>query len=104
LDKKSIQDLDQLIPFSAKDPELIKMKHQRIVDCSCKIFFKKGFHPTTIRDIATACDMSMGQLYHYISSKDDVLFLVHKEMQKEMLKLKKLLIGVFLLKAILQKN
>ena len=25
--------------------------------------------------------MSMGQLYHYISSKDDVLFLVHKHMQ-----------------------
>ena len=26
--------------------------------------------------------MSMGQLYHYISSKDDVLYLVHKHMQK----------------------
>ena len=26
--------------------------------------------------------MSMGQLYHYISSKDDVLYMVHKHMQK----------------------
>ena len=25
--------------------------------------------------------MSMGQLYHYISSKDDVLFLIYKHMQ-----------------------
>ena len=82
LDKKAFQDLDNLISLSAKDPELIRQKHQRIVDCSCKLFFKKGYHPTTIRDIAKACGMSMGQLYHYISSKDDVLFLVHKQMQK----------------------
>ena len=25
--------------------------------------------------------MSMGQMYHYIASKDDVLFLIHKHMQ-----------------------
>lgn len=43
--------------------------------------FEKGYHPTTIRDIAQACGMSLGQLYHYISSKDDVLHLVHKHMQ-----------------------
>jgi AcrR family transcriptional regulator len=52
------------------------------VDGACKIFFNKGYHPTTIREIAKACRMSMGQLYHYISSKDDVLYLVHKHMQK----------------------
>lgn len=73
---------DLLISPSNSAPELIKMKHQRIVESACKVFFKKGYHPTTTRDIAKACDMSMGQLYHYISSKDDVLFLVHKHMQK----------------------
>ena len=73
---------DLLISPSNADPDLIKMKHQRIVESACKVFFKKGYHPTTTRDIAKACDMSMGQLYHYISSKDDVLFLVHKHMQK----------------------
>jgi len=51
------------------------------VDGACRIFFEKGYHPTTIRDIVQACGMSMGQLYHYISSKDDVLYLVHKHMQ-----------------------
>ena len=34
-----------------------------------------------MREIAEAAGMSMGQLYHYISSKDDVLFLIHKHMQ-----------------------
>jgi AcrR family transcriptional regulator len=73
---------DNLIHSSAKNIDLIEKRHKQIVDGACQIFFKKGYHPTTIRDIAQACGMSMGQLYHYISSKDDVLYLVHNHMQK----------------------
>lgn len=73
---------DNLISSSTKNIHLIEMKHQKIVDCACTVLFKKGYHLTTIREIAKACHMSMGQLYHYISSKDDILFLVHKHMQK----------------------
>jgi AcrR family transcriptional regulator len=80
--KRWYKHAEKLIPSSAKDGDLIELKHQQIVEGACRVFFKKGFHPTTIREIAQACDMSMGQLYHYISSKDDVLFLVHKHMQK----------------------
>lgn len=69
---------------SAKDEILIENKQKQIVQGACKIFFTKGYHPTTIREIAEACDMSMGQLYHYISSKDDVLFLVHKHFHEIM--------------------
>jgi len=67
---------------SAQNASLIEKRHQQIVAGACKIFFKKGFHPTTTREIAKACGMSIGQLYHYISSKDDVLYLVHKHMQQ----------------------
>ncbi len=74
--------MHHLIPSTAKNPELVMLKHQRIVNGALKVLFKKGYHLTTIREIAAACGMSMGQLYHYISSKDDILFLVHKHMQK----------------------
>ncbi len=67
---------------SSKNVRLVEEKHDQIVKGACRIFYKKGYHPTTIRMIANACGMSMGQLYHYISSKDDVLYLVHKHMQK----------------------
>jgi AcrR family transcriptional regulator len=70
-----------LIHAASKNTDLIQKKHQQIVDGACQVFFKKGYHPTTIRDIARACGMSMGQLYYYISSKDDALFLIHKHMQ-----------------------
>lgn len=67
---------------STKNATLAEIKHRKIVHGACKVFFKKGYHPTTIRDIAKACGMSMGQLYHYVTSKDDVLYLVHKHMHK----------------------
>ena len=65
----------------AKDVDLIEKKHRQIIDGACSKFFKKGYHKTTIREIAVASGMSMGQLYHYIASKDDVLFLIYKHMQ-----------------------
>jgi AcrR family transcriptional regulator len=74
--------IDHLISSPSKDAELIQLKHQKIVNGACKVMFEKGYHLTTIREIATGCNMSMGQLYHYISCKDDILFLIHRHMQQ----------------------
>ena len=74
--------IDHLISSPSKDAELIQLKHQKIVNGACKVMFEKGYHLTTIREIAKACNMSMGQLYHYISCKDDILFLIHRHMQR----------------------
>jgi TetR/AcrR family transcriptional regulator, cholesterol catabolism regulator len=64
------------------DRELAEMKQRHIVDCASRVLFERGFHRTSIRDVAGACDMSMGQLYHYISSKDDILYLMHRHSQQ----------------------
>jgi AcrR family transcriptional regulator len=73
--------VDALIKVAAKKHHAVEAKHRQIVEGACQVFFRKGFHPTSTREIAQAAGMSMGQLYHYISSKDDVLFLMHKHMQ-----------------------
>jgi AcrR family transcriptional regulator len=52
-------------------------KRRHIVERASSILFERGFHGTSIRDIAAASDMSMGQLYCYISSKGDILCLMH---------------------------
>jgi len=85
--KPAMQDQSRVFPkelifASTKNVPLVENKHQQIVEGACKIFFEKGYHPTTIRDIAKACGMSMGQLYHYIHSKDDVLYLIHRHMHQ----------------------
>lgn len=66
----------------AGDRELTHTKQRQIVESASGVLFEKGFHRTSIRDIAAACGMSMGQLYHYIASKDDLLYLMHKHMQE----------------------
>jgi AcrR family transcriptional regulator len=70
------------LPAGAADHELTAMKQRLIVEGASKVLFEKGFGKTSIRDIASACGMSMGQLYHYISSKDDILYLMHRRSQE----------------------
>lgn len=81
--KEAKQVLSQYsIPSSAKKLQAVAKKQNQIVEGACKVFFQKGFDRTSIREIASACGMSMGQIYHYISSKDDILLLVHKHMHE----------------------
>jgi AcrR family transcriptional regulator len=43
----------------------------QIVMAAADLFHKKGYGPTTTRDIGEACNISPGHLYYYIKSKDD---------------------------------
>ena len=51
---------------------------ERILATAAKVFADKGFHPTTMRDLSRATGMSLAGLYHYISGKDDLLFLIQQ--------------------------
>lgn len=42
---------------------------------AASLFVKKGYHQSSIRDIAEWCGISIGALYHYINSKEDILSL-----------------------------
>ena len=72
----------QELPAGPADRDLTEQKQRRIVEGASKVLFEQGFHGVSIRDIASACGMSMGQLYHYISSKDDILYLMHRYSQE----------------------
>ena len=67
---------------SAKDTNLIEIRQRQIAASAGRLFIKRGYHPTTLRDISKASGMSMGQIYHYVSSKDDILYLIHKYNQE----------------------
>lgn len=68
-----------MVKTKIKDPELIRIKQRQICQGALKVFRTKGFHAASIREIATASGISLGSLYDYIEKKDDILFLVHKE-------------------------
>ena len=83
LEEMQLRVAEHDLPGGPADRELTEMKQRLIVERASDVLFTKGFHGTSIRDIAAACDMSMGQLYHYISSKDDLLFLMHLYSQEQ---------------------
>ena len=53
-------------------------KLQQILKTSAKIFAEKGFHRTSIRDIARAQGMSLAGLYYYFQTKDELLYLIQE--------------------------
>jgi AcrR family transcriptional regulator len=41
-----------------------------------RLFRERGFHATSMQDLAEALGMNRGSLYHYIESKDDLLWTI----------------------------
>ena len=54
-------------------------KLRQILKTSAKIFAEKGFHHTSIRDIARATKMSLAGLYYYFRTKEELLFLIQEQ-------------------------
>lgn len=68
-----------MIKTTTKNQELVRKRQKEIFRGAMKIFQKKGFHATSMREIAKATGISLGNLYSYITKKEDILFLVHKD-------------------------
>ncbi len=75
-------DLKTSIASNIKDKELINVRRQELVNAAVELFVRKGFHKTTVREIAREFGMSMGTLYDYIRTKEDILFLVCDHISK----------------------
>lgn len=83
------------VPTQIKDPDLVKQRRRQIVDASVQLFIKNGFHKTTTRQIARFSGFSIGSLYEYVTSKEDVLYLVCDAIHSEVeISVGKILAGV----------
>jgi AcrR family transcriptional regulator len=71
------------IPTTIKDQDLVALRRGEIIDVATRLFLERGFHKTSIRDIARACPFNMESLYMYVSSKEDILFLVAQHLIDE---------------------
>ena len=59
-----------------KNKKLVEERRRQIVDVAVKLFIKHGYHKTTTRILARETGLSIGSLYEYVSTKEDVLYLV----------------------------
>src|SRR5947209_9857613 len=49
--------------------QLIAARKNQILDAATKVFAEKGFHPTTIKDIAREAGIADGTIYNYFENK-----------------------------------
>ncbi|MGQ0629486.1 MAG: TetR/AcrR family transcriptional regulator [Sporichthyaceae bacterium] len=64
---------------STKRPIDRRNRDADVVDAAIRVFYSKGYAGSTIQDVADAVGVLKGSLYHYISSKEDLLFRILQE-------------------------
>ena len=71
------------VKSSVKDESLISKRRNQMIQGAVALFKQKGFHRTTTREIAKEAGFSIGTLYEYIRTKEDVLYLVCDSIYEE---------------------
>ena len=64
------------IKTATKNPDRVRERRESLINAAIGVFIEKGFHNATVRDIGRAANMTQGTIYNYVSSKDDILYLV----------------------------
>jgi TetR/AcrR family transcriptional regulator, cholesterol catabolism regulator len=54
-------------------------RRQQLLDAAAALFRERGFHVTSMRDIARAVGMLSGSIYYHFSSKEEMLLAVYEE-------------------------
>ena len=72
----SERDMTKRIRTLSKNKELVSERREQIINCAIQVFIKNGYEETKMDEVANACGMSKGLLYYYVSSKEDILYLI----------------------------
>jgi AcrR family transcriptional regulator len=82
-DRQIHQSTRCVMPRSHQQNERLKgERREQIMQAALKVFALKGLAATKISDIAAACDLSYGLIYHYFHDKEEIyLALVERALQ-----------------------
>lgn len=62
--------------------QFVAARRNQILDSAAKVFADKGFHPTTIKDIAREAGIADGTIYNYFENKTALLFGIFDRMRE----------------------
>ncbi|MCF8024446.1 MAG: SDR family oxidoreductase [Desulfobacteraceae bacterium] len=65
------------IPTTVKNKDLVYKRREQIVLAAIKLFSRKGYFKTTLKDLAEETGLSHGSIYDYVGGKDDIIYLIH---------------------------
>lgn len=64
---------------------LVAVRRDQILDAAAAVFAERGFHPTTIRDVARRAGVADGTIYNYFGNKTDLLLGIFERMRRSVL-------------------
>ena len=68
------------VPTKIRNKELVAKRREQLVLAGIKLFSRKGFHETNLRELAVEAGLSYGNIYDYVGTKQDIFFLIHEFM------------------------
>ncbi|MDB4958835.1 MAG: Transcriptional regulator, TetR family protein [Myxococcales bacterium] len=58
---------------------MVDDKRRRLLDAALKVFAERGFHGTTVPEVAAAAGVATGTLYHYFEHKQQLVNEVYRD-------------------------
>jgi AcrR family transcriptional regulator len=58
---------------------------EHLLRTAARVFADKGYHATTMRDLARATGMSLAGMYYYVQGKDELLFVIQERCFQQVL-------------------
>ena len=68
--------------LQAKKINILQKRQLQIVKKPAKLFTKKGYAQTSMREISKATGIDISNLYYFIESKEEILFRVFEMIHK----------------------
>jgi len=60
-----------------------KKRDREVLDAAARIFYERGYSDASVQDVANELGILKGSLYHYIKTKEDLLFRLLQETHDE---------------------
>ena len=80
-----------------QNPDLLRRKRSELAEVAFDLFVDRGFHRTSVREIAAAAGLSVGAVFTYFTDKEEILAHIFFEqlerLEKELLETLRALIG-----------
>ena len=76
-------------PTRPQSRERYEARREEIIDIAARVFAERGYHATSIDHLVQATGLQRGGLYHYIGSKEELLFQIHERFIAPLLKRRK---------------
>ena len=68
--------MQRAIDTQVQDSDRVSETRERILQAAITVFRRRGFHAATTRSIAQESGVTQSNIYNYVRTKDDILYLV----------------------------